>query len=88
MMNIMTRAFILNEVQVDQYGFTLTARTSSDVPEADRTGDHSTYEVELIPDEAFLGEPLSWTFSGEIERGVVISALRELADQLEKSKSK
>jgi hypothetical protein len=79
-----TGQFLINEVPVSEYGFTLTARTSSSTTPDDRHGTHSLYTIELLPDVSVLTDgPLSWSFSGEIERAVVIAALRELARQLE-----
>jgi hypothetical protein len=82
----MTKKYLIGEEVVSEYGFTITARTSADLPVHDRTGDHTSYEVEVVPGPEFMGESFVWTFSGELERGVAIAALRELADQLEKSK--
>ena len=82
----MTGRFVIKEVPVNENGFELLARSSADVRDEDRTGDHATYTIELVPSEGFPADrPLVWSFSGEIERGVVALALHELADQLEKT---
>ena len=67
----------VHETVIDELGSSLTAKVESSVAREERNGDHSTYTVSLTPDSGFLAEdPLEWSFSGEIERAVVVKALR------------
>jgi hypothetical protein len=74
-----------NTSTVDDYGFAMVVSASTDTPPEAREGDTATYRLAMVPDVGFLAETsMSWTFSGQMEKAVVVGALRELALQLER----
>ena len=75
----------VRETYASEYGIGLIVRASAELPVEERTGDHCLYTVELLPDDSFLanGKPMKWSWNGEIEKGVVVQALRALADEVE-----
>ncbi|MBS1897165.1 MAG: hypothetical protein JSS88_07280 [Actinobacteria bacterium] len=54
------------------------------VADGERSGDHCRYELALTPHEGFLMDgPAVIEFHGEMERPLIVDALRWLADRLD-----
>lgn len=72
-----------HSASVEYSGFTIIVAASTETPKEARSGDGATYRLAMTPNDGFLADgPMEWEFSGQIEKTIVVDALRELADQL------